>query len=78
MDDLAYMKNPDRWIQLVCPLKRYVKRNTRYQNVDLEFAYLTGSKPILVHGSMFNPQPADKLEEFPSHEAIVAEGWKVD
>lgn len=72
MNDLGYMKNPMTWVNVMCPMKRYVDGR-------LQCAYLASSEPVLWHGNIWNPNWKDDREErFTSHEAILAAGWVVD
>lgn len=69
--DLAYIKNPHRWVSLYCPLKKYT-------NNKMEVCFLVGPEPVVIHGSMFADHPNPRRERFESHEAIIAAGWEVD
>jgi len=75
MNDLRYIKNPNQWVNLLCPLKRHV---TEKGFNRLQTAYLVDERPILHYGNIFRPSPNDPTETFESHEAIIAAGWKVD
>lgn len=75
--EIECMKDPMRWVNILCPIKRYVKSETG--GTQLETAYLMGEGPIIHHGNMFAASlTTDPKEEFPSFEAIVDAGWVVD
>lgn len=71
--DLAYIKDPMRWVTMLCPVKKMRTDRSWY-----DFAYMTGDGPNLYHGNMFNPRKEDRKEEFVSYEAIIEAGWVVD
>lgn len=70
--DLAFIKDPYKWPNLLCPIKRY-GADRRMQT-----AYLTGDGPNIYYGNMFSPKKEDRKEEFASYEAIIEAGWVVD
>jgi len=78
--DLAYIKQPLMWVTMLCPLVREVEQlRGRLPAVAYrQTAYLTGAKPIVRFGNIHNPMAADAVKEYASHEALLADGWRVD
>jgi hypothetical protein len=74
--DLGYIRNPDLWVQTLCPM---VKRETNPKfGQRTETAYLFSREPVLRHGNIFAAKETDREERFESHEAILEAGWRVD
>lgn len=74
--DVEYMSDPMQWIQLVCPLKRYVQKDG---HSHMETSYLLPDlKPVIRLGNMWAPDEHDPVQAYPSFRAIVDDGWRVD
>lgn len=69
--DLRYISNPDLWISMFCPLKRWV-------GSEMQVCYMIGEGPIVHHGNMWTADPNDRVEIFESYDAIIKAGWRVD
>jgi len=74
-NDVEMIRHVEWWTLLrVLPLKRFVHGET-------EHAFLTADAPLRVyHGIMytFAAFRGEQATEYPSPEAIVADGWMVD
>ena len=78
-DDVAFLKNPNKWPNLVCPVKKRVE-NDNWPKCGVVF-----KEPIVYVVSMYSMKDVsdeewDKLEkhEYNSFEEMVADGWIVD
>lgn len=72
--DLEYISDPMRWVQLVCPLKRY---DVNGRNMETSYL-LPDLKPIIHLGNMWALRDGDPVKEYPSFSAIIDDGWRVD
>lgn len=71
MDDVEFLKNPDKWPHLVCPVKRGKESG------------IVVNEPVVRELNIWKgwtPEEFDaaKTWEYPSFEALVADGWIVD
>jgi hypothetical protein len=79
-DDLAMMRDPDRWP--VWP-QLPIKRNKDGAPLELGRLLNTSLKddtvaPIVRLGTIFEPWSNAETIEYPDLEAVVADGWIVD
>lgn len=70
---LEYIKDPNSWVMLVCPIKRRAR-----DHGFPETAYMIGDGPNIYHGNIHTRSQADRKEEFKDFEAIIDAGWVVD
>jgi hypothetical protein len=76
--DLRMMRSPAKW---PCwprlPLKRFVAGATTLPDTGFMVAQ-QGIRTRVYHGIIFAPARPGDFKDYPSYEAIVADGWRVD
>jgi hypothetical protein len=74
--DIEYISRPSLWKHGVVPI-------TRDTGAEREYAYIVegpgpGGGIAIFRGNMFMMHPNDPIQRFPSVQALVDAGWRVD
>jgi hypothetical protein len=81
-EELDMMSHPERWPQLVLPLKNYKLRPDRYGLPKVAILFASLSKPhkfsILYDANIFGKPDDRKPEPITDLQTLITAGWIVD